>query len=221
MSNGEDWLQDPLRRVDNGKFRTLKSSNDEQSDLWHSFHFSTSLKLEAADYFCRQVLGAASMPDYQGLRLLAYRQLHWYLDAFFFELTSAYETLLQELNIVYAYDLGLEPKKICWDTKKDKLKKVELPEKLLNYMRKERKEDWFKNVYKYRNVAAHQHYIPTGSATGWTGEKTSWDYHKVSIFYLDDTGKLIVEKIEECPRYLMRLAKHIQQVWQEMAQKFH
>ncbi len=222
MPEIEDWLQDPLRKIESGSYksRKLKSLNDRQNDLWQSFHFSTRLKLDGVDHFCRQVIGAASMPYDLGLPLLAHRQLKWYLDAFFFELTSAYETLLQELNIVYAYDLGLEPKQIRWDTEKDKLTKVELPEKLLDYMRKERKKDWFKNVYKYRNMAAHHHYIPTGSTTGWTGKKTSWDYHKVSISYLDDTGKPIVERIEECPKYLMRLAEHIQQVWQEMAQEF-
>ena len=212
--NGEDWLEDHVKSC------KLKSANDKQNNLWQSFHFSTRLKLDGGDHFCRQVIGAASMPYDLGLPLLAHRQLKWYLDAFFFELTSAYETLLQELNIFYAYDLGLEPRQIRWDTQKDKLTKVELPEKLLEYMRKERGKDWFKNVYKYRNMAAHHPYIPTGATTGWTGEKTSWDYHQVSIYYLDDTGKAIVERIEKCPRYLMMILKHIQQVWQEMAQEF-
>ena len=91
MSDVEDWLHDPLREIKNGSYksRQLKTSDDKQNDLWHSFHFSTRLKLDAAEYFCRQVLGAASMPDDIGLPLLAHRHLKWYLDTFFFELMSA------------------------------------------------------------------------------------------------------------------------------------
>ncbi len=67
MSEVEDWLQDPLRKIENGTFKTrkLKASKNKQNDLWHSFHFATRLKLDGADFFCRQALGAAGMPDYR------------------------------------------------------------------------------------------------------------------------------------------------------------
>ena len=82
----EDWLQDPLREIENGTYKTrkLKAPKDKQNELWRVFHFSTRLKLNAADYFCRQMLGAASMSYDFGLPLLAFSQLKWYLDAFFF-----------------------------------------------------------------------------------------------------------------------------------------
>ena len=117
--DNEDWLQDPLRTTEGSSYRwrKLKSSDERQNDLWYSFHFATRLKLDGADYFCRQTLGAASMPDDLGLPLLAHRQLEWYLGAFFFELVSAYDTLLQELNIVYAYDLALRPKDVRWNNR--------------------------------------------------------------------------------------------------------
>jgi len=213
MPNGEDWLQDPLRGIDN-KFRELKSLSDEQNDLWQSFHFSTRLKLDGADHFCRQVLGAASRPFDLGLPLLADRQLRWYLDAFFFELMSAYDTLLQELNIVC--DLGLKSKDVRWDTLKGKL-----PEKLGKYMEEEREEEWFEKVRKYRNMATHHSYLWTGRWKVTWGDKP-WDYseHGVSMFYLDDAGTLKHEEISACINHLKNMVKHIQQVWKEMAQEF-
>ena len=84
MAEIEDWIQDPLKSC------KLKSPKDDrQNGLWYSFHFATRLKLDGADYFCRQALGAASMPYDLGLPLLAHRLLEWYLDAFFFELMAA------------------------------------------------------------------------------------------------------------------------------------
>jgi len=214
MAEVEDWLQDPL------KSRKLKSHDSKQGSLWHSFHFSTRLKLDGAEHFCRQVLGAASMPYDLGLPLLAHRQLKWYLDAFFFELMSAYDTLLQELNIIYAYDLGLKPKQVRWDSKEGRLLKDKLPEQLLKYMKKEREKEWLRKARQYRNLAAHQAYVPTGEIkTGW-GDKP-WDYakHEVSLYY-DDTGQWKNERITACLTYLKKMVEHVQHVWREMVQEF-
>ena len=105
-----DWLEDPLMFLKEGSlsYRQPKSLVADAYREWKSFHFSTRLKLEAADHFCRLALGAASMPYDLGLPLLAFRQTKWYLDAFFFELMSAYDTLLQEMNILYAINLDME-----------------------------------------------------------------------------------------------------------------
>ena len=216
MSSGEDWLQDPLRIIDSGSYksRKLKSHNCKQNDLWHSFHFSTRLKLDAADHFCRQVLGAASMPYDLGLPLLAHRQLKWYLDAFFFELISAYNTLLQELNIVY--DLGLKPEGVRWNKIKSKL-----PTTLVEYMDKEQGKEWFEKVRQYRNMAAHNSYLWTGWEEAGSGDKPwNYDEHEVSIYHLDRTGELKEEKISVLSDYLKKMVGYIQQVWQGMAQKF-
>ncbi len=226
MPNGEDWLQDPLMRIDrvSYKYHRLKSPADKQDELWQIFHFSTRLKLDGVAHFYRQVVGAASMPDDVGLPLLAYSQLKWYLDAFFFELTSAYETLLQELNIIYAYDLELEPKQVRWDTKEGKLKgklREKLPEKLVEYMEQEGEKDWFKNVYQYRNMAAHHHYVPTDSWAIRLG-KGPFSYVKSQtyIYYFDDAGEVKREGISSCKTYLKSMVRHIQKVWTEMAQEF-
>ncbi len=217
MSDVEDWLQDPLVEAGKGRyhFRKLKSRNDVQNDSWTNSHFSTKLKLDGADYFCRQVLGAASRPNSLGLPLLAHRLLEWYLDAFFFELMSAYDTLLQELNIVY--NLGLTVEQVKWPVIKDKL-----PETLLEHMDKERKEKWFLKLHQHRNRGAHHSHLPTSSwRVGW-GDRT-WDYveHKINIFYVDpDTEKPQVEEVNVCCDYLSKMVDHIHQVWEKIAQEF-
>ncbi len=219
MPSSEDWLQDPLKKIDSGsyKFYKLKSPNDKQNDLWRSFHFATRLKLDGAEHFCRQLLGAASMPDDLGLPLLAHRQLKWYLDAFFFELMSACDTLLQELNVVYAYDLGLKPEDVRWDKIKGKL-----PEALVEYMKEELKKEWFDKVRRYRNMATHHYLVPTGWMKAGSGEQPlDYDEHKVSIPYLDNDGNLIEEEITICIEYLKDMVRYISSVWEKMAQEFH
>ena len=219
MLDGEDWLQDPLRKIENGSYKRRKLKNpqdDKQNDLWWNFHFATRLKLDGADYFCRQLLGAASRPDELGLPLLAHRQLKWYLDAFFFELMSAYDTLLQELNIVYAYELGLKPK----DVYPNRIKS-QLPDELRKYMDEEKRKEWFKKIRSYRVTATHHYLVPTGHYTvGWGGKP--WDYaeHGVSIYYLDNTGEAKEEEISVCLTYLKNMVEHVHQIWKEMAQEF-
>lgn len=214
----KDWLQDPLRIIEGGSYksRKLKSHNEQQSRRWQSFHFASRLKLDGADHFCRQVLGAASMPDNLGLPLLAHRQLKWYLDAFFFELWSAYQTLLQELNIVYAYDLGLKPEDVNWKAIKDKL-----PERLTEYMNKEWDKEWFEKVRRYRNMATHHYLVPTDTMqTGFGGQPLDYSVHETHMVYLDDAGNTGREEIKACIEYLKHMVRYISSVWEKMAQEF-
>jgi len=218
MPNGEDWLQDPLRIIEGGSYksRKLKSHNEQQSSRWQSFHFATRLKLDGADHFCRQVLGAVSMPDNLGLPLLAHRQLKWYLDAFFFELMSAYDTLLQELNIVYAYDLGLKPEDVHWGKIKDKL-----PPELREYVEEERGKQWFDRARKYRNTATHHYLVPTDTMqTGFGEQPLDYSEHKTYMVYLDDAGNIEHEKIKARIEYLKNMVRYISSVWEKMAQEF-
>lgn len=216
--DNQDWLKDPLADIQQLSYkpRKLKNRNDEQSKRWQSFHFSTRLKLEAADHFCRQVLGAASLPDNLGLPLLAHRQLKWYLDAFFFELMSAYDTLLHELNIIYAYDLGLKAEEVKWGEIKDRL-----PGKLSEYMDTEWHEQWFDKVRRCRNMATHQSYLWTGEVKA-LSEDAPWEdiTHDIYIYYPDETGALQHEKISLCSTLFQRMLQHIYRVWQEMGQDF-
>ena len=210
MPNGEDWLEDPI------KSRRLKSANDKQNGLWHSFHFSTRLKLDGADHFCRQVLGAASMPYDLGLPLLAHRQLKWNLDAFFFELMSANDILLQELNIIFAYDLGLKSKDVYWDKIKDKL-----PQKVAKCMDEERKKEWFDKIRnKYRNTTTHHRRVPTSSTKTWWGSNSLDSSHHVYMHYRDKEGNPKREEIGVCKDYLNNMVRYINSVWEMMAQEF-
>ena len=198
------------------QYHELKSLDERQNDLWHSFHFAIRLKLDGADHFCRQALGAASRPYDLGLPLLAHRQLEWYLGAFFFELMSAYDTLLQELNILYAYDLGLKPESVRWEKIKDTL-----PEKLAEYMEKEWEKEWFDRVRRYRNMATHQYLVPLSSGkVGWGDKPLDYSSHDVSMLYQDKEGNLKREEIKVCSDYLNDMVRYISSVWEKMAQEF-
>jgi len=216
MPRNEDWLEDPLRKIENGSYkrRKLKSPIDgKQNDLWWSFHFATRLKLDGADHFCRQALGAASMPYDLGLPLLAHRQLEWYLEAFFFELMSAFETLLQELNIVYAGDLKLKPEQVRWNDKERNKFMKKLPANILENIAAERKKDWLYKVQRYRNTATHHYTVPLGSLEAGSGDKPlDYDEHNVFIHYLDKSGNFADEDINTCKKYLTRMVKHISSV---------
>jgi len=206
----EDWLQDPLMEISKGsyQYRKLKNLDEKQYELWRIFHYATGLKLNGANFFCTKVIDTA--------RTSEDIQLEWYLDAFFFELMSAYDTLLQELNIVYAYDLGLKPEGVRWKAIKDKL-----PTKLSEYMEEEQGKEWFKKVRQYRNTAAHHSYLWTDwQKAGWGDKPWDYDMHEVSIYHLDDTGNIKGERISVCTDLLKRVVEHIHQVWKEMAQEF-
>ncbi len=210
----DDWLQDPLITWKEATFsyRQLKGQEKDKQQKWRSFHFSTRLKLDGADHFCRQVLGATSIPSDRGLPQLADRQKRWYLDAFFFELIAAYDTLLQELNIIYGK--GLEPNKVNWGNIKDSL-----PSTLRSVMEEKWKADWFQKVRWYRNTGAHWAYISTGELK--VGFETPEHVIQSSLWYWDDSAKQRKEElIEVCCDYLNNMAALIGAIWQEMAEKF-
>jgi hypothetical protein len=56
--------------------------------------------MDGANFFLRNALGAASTFDRMGLPLLGHRMIEWYLGAFFFELLSAFDSLLHELGTI-------------------------------------------------------------------------------------------------------------------------
>lgn len=216
----ENWQEDPLIKISKSpyyRYRPRKNLTAKQYSNWRPFHFATRLKLDGADFFCRQALGAASMSDDLGLPLLAHRQKEWYLEAFFFELMSAYDTLLQELNIVYAYDLGLKPEDVRWGKKI----KNRLPQKIVENIDKERRQDWFYKVQRYRNTATHHYTVPLGSGTvGFGDNPLDYSEHDVSMHYLDKAGNVANEDINTCKNYLKKMVKHISSIWEVMAEEF-
>jgi len=167
------------------------------------------------------MLGAASLPEDMGLSRLAHRQKKWYAEAFFFELCSAHDTLLQELNIIYGCNLDVD--KVKWKNPKGKDIKSKLPESLATKMQKGLDADWFKKVRWYRNTATHHYLVPTEEGTvGWGTQ--SWDakVDGMKIVCIDEkTKKTIRENIEVCEDYLKNMLEHIHNVWSQMSQEFN
>jgi hypothetical protein len=133
---------------------------------------------------------------------------------------AACDTLLQELNIVYAYDSGLKPESVRWNSKNKNKFMKKLPEKIFTYIEEERKKDWFCKVQSYRNRATHQYIVPLGSTTTWVGTPSNYSEHQVFMFYLDSAGNRQDEEIKVCETYLNSMVGHVRQVWEEMAQEF-
>lgn len=218
MLDNADWLQEPFTTVSKTSYKISKPKilDEKLGDLWQTFHFATRLKLEGATYFCRQIFGSTSMPDSIGLPLLAHRQQKWYLDAFFFELVAACDTLLQELNILYLRKSPLDMERVRWENIKNNL-----PKNLIDYAEKKYQEEWFIKIRRYRNIATHYAYVPTGSMqTGHGNLSFHYDEHKVSLFYIaEDKVTFKEESIEVCETYLKNMVEFVRQIWNIMAQE--
>lgn len=158
------------------------------------------------------------MPDDLGLPLLAHRQIEWNLEAFYFELMSAYDTLLQELNIIYAYDLKLNPEDVRWNDKKSNRYMKKLLENILQKMTDEREKDWFKKVRWYRNTATHHYTVPLSSGKTWAGNPINYSDHRILMQYSDEEGKYQPEDIVICKEYLKYMVLFISSIWQRMAE---
>jgi hypothetical protein len=221
MKYNEDWLQDPLLDYNNEiyKYHIIKTPKDGQQDKWKSFHYATRLKLEGSVYFLRQVLGATSLPDNLGSSPISYKQTKWYLGAFFFELMSAYDTMLQELNVVYVFDLQIEPENVKWSNTKKFLEQLPIP--LLDKLKDERGKQWFIELTQYRNQATHHYYNPLSSSHSWAGSPTNFDSHEVNIISTDKNKKVTQKKLDIILKeYLSGMSSHIISVWDYMIPKF-
>lgn len=213
----EDWLNDALMKFNKRKgcltYRKPKK-DDTKAGLWQSFHFATRLKMEGAVHFCRQMRGAASLPVDKGMYLLAHRQVMWYADAFFFELRSAYDTLLQELNIIYC---DVDKSKVNWGDIKSGL-----PLRLLEIMEKEWEAKWFKEVRSYRNMGTHQNLVRMEeSITGFSEEILDAELDEIRILCIDEQTKTLIRKdIRVSEEYITKMAKHIGNVWSQMGREF-
>jgi len=213
-----DWLADPLMSIGSQfVYKELARSTDPDQH-WKGYHFCTRLKLEAADYFCRQLLGMSQAPFTSGLPLLAHRQFKWSLDVFFFELVSAHDMALQEINAIYG--MGLEPEKVDWHN--IERKKDHMPSDLFSHVSKEWGSEWFRKVRDLRNTGAHHSYIWTSELQGGSGDKP-WDYdsHEVQLLRLNTKNQEIEsEDISACTEYLKRMVFHINGIWNHMAKEF-
>ncbi len=206
MPNSEDWLQDPL--MENKNYRKLKNLDEKQYERWRIFHYATGLKLGGANFFCTKAIDTA--------RTSEDLQLRWYLDAFFFELMAACDTLLQELNTVYAYDLQLKPEAVRWNNKI----KGKLPNELVKYVEEERRKDWFCEVQWYRTITTHHYRIPMSiTKTRWGHESLYYKYY-AGLQYIDKEDKIEIKQISICKDYLSNMINYISSIWGKMAQEF-
>ena len=210
MPNGEDWLQDPLQiKEEDGSYRwrKLKSNDEKQYQEWKLFHYATRLKLNGAKFFYAKVIDTAHTSE---------DELRWYLDAFFFELMAACDILLQELNIAYAYDLGLEPEHVRWNNKKKNKFMEKLPEEIFNHIEAERKKDWFCEVQWHRNLTTHHYRAPI------TSNRRHGSLHltNVGLQYRDKEGATKIKEISICKDYLSNMVNYISSVWEKMVQEF-
>ena len=166
--------------MENRGYRKLKNLDGKQYELWQIFHYATGLKLRGANFFCTKVIDTARTPDDL--------QLRWYLDAFFFELRAACDTLLQELNTVYAYDLQLKPEAVRW--KNWNKIKGKLPSELVKYLEEERRKDWFCEVQWSRNTTTHHYYLPISRTKIWSGRDSTY---YAGLQYIDREDKIKIE----------------------------
>lgn len=204
MSDGEDWLQDPLMEIGKGsyQYRKLKNLDEKQYQEWRLFHYTTRLKLNGANFFCTKVIDTAHTSE---------DELRWYLDAFFFELMAACDILLQELNTVYAYNLQLKPEAVRWNRIKGKL-----PNELVKYAEEERRKDWFCEVQWHRNTTTHHYRTPITSSR----RHGSLHLTNVGLQYIDKEGEVKINEISICKDYLSNMVNYISSVWGKMAQEF-
>ncbi len=216
----EDALNDPLMEFGRRPMEYIKPKDIAANQFvgWKASHFSTRLKLQGADYFLRQILGAASRPEDLSLPLLAFSLFHWYLDAFFFELISASDTLFQELKAVYCPDLPTTTP--ITTVQKEVMKSQSLPEDLREFIEQERKADWYEKLQWYRNTTAHVGHIPWGFEKGGSGDKP-WHYNaeECKLFIqLIHNDEVQTEDVAGYRMYLDKMLDFVNTVWNMMKQ---
>lgn len=223
MAEKIDWLFDPLTDINKSYlYATMKNLDSELNDKWAKYHFSTRVKLEALDYFCRQIIGVTSIPSDVGLSKMARRLIIWNLDAFFFEMVAAHERLMQELNILYGRNDKLSTASVNWHSIKDNFMD-RIPQKLVMYVDQTVKKDWFRKIRWYRD-AATQHRSIMGESRPIKGSKKrglwDWDDFTQYITFIDgDTGEIKEENVNKCYDYYKKMVEYITTVWKEMAKE--
>ncbi len=210
MTMHDDWLGDPLKQSGQlfGYIDLLPDVDRNAS--WKHYHVAARVKLDGAAYYCRQVLGTVSMPLELGSWDINFRMLEWHLDAFFFELMSAYEVVLQELNILYSEDSPIDESRVKWESVKPLIR-----HDLAQRMQRERNLPWFRRLREHRNASAHRSHKPLGEWSAGFGDRP-WqhDAHGIQMAYVD-TGsqQLQLEPVTECQQYLKLVLHHIVDVW--------
>ncbi len=164
--NSNDFLTDPL--YDDGQFCKFAELKEPEQSNWEVFHWSTRSKLEASIYFYSQTVGLGSVRHVWFTLVDFDTLLNWHVDAFFNELVSAFDTLLQEINVVYR--CGLKPDKVTWEGKRGiKGCLSGKAGRMCEIIAGAYDNETFKDIRRWRNIAAHRHHIPrhVSFSPGW------------------------------------------------------
>lgn len=216
-----DFVKDALyvRGRREAQFKKFNSLEQWEQNNWEVFHWSTRSKLEASIWFYSQLVGLAGVRHVWFTTVRFDSVLNWHVDAFFNELVSAFETLLQEINVVHR--CGLKVDEVTWQGRKDAAGIRDCLEgkatKTREYVEKQYCEKTFKEIRDWRNTAFHHHHIP----------KVSTDVGFGEVVRAETTVELVkspsdpAEKVElkELVHYIEYVAQLCSQVWQQLAEE--
>jgi hypothetical protein len=212
-----DWLEDLLKKDADGKLENKKiiGGIDQRQRQWESFHYATRLKIEGAIFYCRNILGLVEIPDELGTPSLAYHLTEWYTEAFFHQLMSMFDTLLQEINIVY--QLGYKSTKVRYQNESFR---DSIPASLKQSISSTFETDWFTKIRNYRNTSTHIYKVPLSSGVTFMGNLANYTEHQVKLVYSDQNDNLKTEEIKIILEYLKHMIMFTQDIWQIMSSNF-
>lgn len=151
----DDWLRDPLMQEGRQLCKFSDFDKARQSE-WEVLHSTTRLKLEGATYHFRMVAGSVSLSgNLDDSRQMWWAILSWHLDAFFLELKSAFDCLLQEMNA--RYQLGVRAANVRRvGSLKQAAQRKGLILAALADLEKAEGEEEFRKIVSYRNMLTHR-----------------------------------------------------------------
>ena len=214
MEDWSGWLRDPLRKRKPSQldWHQFSGLDEDTQQNWQMRHDITRLKLDGAAYHYIMVMASARLASPYDEIGMYWRLSKWHLDAFFFELVSSFDCLLQEIN--ERYELQIPEDKVSWDILKRKEYRSKIPAKLFQLLEKEWNKDWLKKVRGYRNTATHRSYSPTSKS--WVGFIPRGHPHMPEPDYVEMwSGKGEHEPIQNCKEYLKSMADLIVTAWGE------
>lgn len=212
--SSSDFLTDPLYVEKQPK--EFASLEKWEQNNWEVFHWSTRSKLEASIWFYGQIVGLGSIRHVWFTTVRFDSLLNWHLDAFFNELMSAFETLLQEVNVVHR--CGLKRDKVTWEGKRGiKGCLSGKAGRMGEIIAAAYDNETFKDIRDWRNTVFHRHHIPKVSTDVGGGEvvriKTTVELVKTP----SDPAQNV--KLSKLADYINLIAKLCMQVWEQLAEE--
>ena len=152
---------------------------------------------------------------------VAFNNFYHHLRAFFWELTSAFDTLLQLVN--RQYELGLDQRDVLWDTVSKKLSQRRELKPLLRKLAKGYSSEWFTDVREYRNfahrgtVAAEVLWFPPNPPDP-ADRATATSAIAVGLLAIGGRGRGSGEPIAMCKDYGSKVQAFIREVLDEIGE---